>query len=154
MSTFEKRAREDKRDQKARNKAERRLEKRNQPSKREPEIISAADVVGNLRSIESVMQSLEQGGSHEPRRAPTIPVKLFVGSLSDQTTSAGLRAHFEPYGAIEEAVVITHRGTNVSRNFGFVTMADRKDGPGAISALHHSELDGNVIVVNVATENR
>jgi RNA recognition motif-containing protein len=154
MTTFEKRAREDKRDQKARNKAERRLEKRNQPT-RQPEIISASDVVGNLQSIESVMQSLEKGGdSRAVRRAPSIPVKLFVGSLNDHTTSAGLRAHFEPYGAIEEAVVITQRGTTISRNFGFVTMADRKDGPAAISALHHSELDGNVIVVNVATENR
>jgi RNA recognition motif-containing protein len=154
VSTFDKRAREDKRDQKARSKAQRRLDKRNQPSSRGPEIVSAAEVVGNMRSIEEVMQSLEKGNSRELRSAPTIPTKLFVGSLSDNTTSAGLRAHFEPYGLIAEAVVITHRGTAISRNFGFVTMADRKDAPGAISALHHSELDGNVIVVNVATESR
>jgi hypothetical protein len=33
-------------------------------------------------------------------------------------------------------------------------MADRKDAPGAITALHQSELDGSRIVVNVATETR
>lgn len=152
MSTFEKRAREDKRDQKAREKEQRRLDKRHTtPSA--PQLTTAAEINGNIRSIEEVMASL-QGGARVQRSAPPLPTKLFVGSLADVTTSAGLRAHFEPHGTIAEAVVITDRGTGATRNFGFVTMADRKDAPGAISALHHSELDGNRIVVNVATESR
>lgn len=152
MSTSEKRSREEKRDRKARDKAQRRMDKRNVPSSG-PQLVTAASINGNLRSIEEVMRSLEVGPS-TPRSAPTLPTKLFVGSLSDSTTSANLRAHFEPFGLIAEAVVITDRGTGASRGFGFVTMADRKDAPQAISALHHSELDGNRIVVNVATENR
>jgi hypothetical protein len=152
VSTPEKRAREDKRNEKARNKQQRR-DARRERGTREPEIVSASDIVGNMRSIEEVMQSM-QGGVQPARSAPTIPTKLFVGSLSDETTSARLRAHFEPYGTVAEAVVIVDRNTGASRNFGFVTMADRKDAPGAISALHQSELDGNRIVVNVATEKR
>ena len=152
MSTFEKRAREEKRDQKQREKDQRRREKRAQP-RNGPEITTQAEIVGNVRSIEEVMQSL-QGGARVERSAPPVPTKLFVGSLSDNTKSASLRAHFDPYGAILEAVVITDRDTGVTRNFGFVTMADRKDAPRAISALHHSELDGSRIVVNVATERR
>jgi RNA recognition motif-containing protein len=152
MSTPEKRAREEKRDRKAREKEQRRLEKRNMPASA-PQIVSAASITGNLRSVEEVMRSLE-GGAQIRRSAAPLPTKLFVGSLSDSTTSARLRAHFEPYGMVAEAVVITDRATGASRNFGFVTMADRKDAPAAISALHHSELDGNRIVVNVATENR
>jgi len=152
LTTSEKRAREEKRDRKARNKEQRKFDKRNAPS-RGPEIVTAAEINGNLRSIEEVMRSL-QGGNQVQRSAPTIPTKLFVGSLSDGTTSALLRAHFEPHGLIAEAVVITDRNTGVSRNFGFVTMADRKDAAAVISALHHSELDGNRIVVNVATEKR
>ena len=150
MSTPEKRAREDKRDRKARQKEQRRIDKRNAPTNG-PQLVTADEINGNLRSIEEVMRSLE-GGTRMPRSAATIPTKLFVGSLSDSTTSASLRAHFEPFGVVAEAVVITDRNTGASRNFGFVTMADRKDGPQAISALHHSELDGNRIVVNVATE--
>ena len=150
MTTSEKRAREEKRDRKARGKEQRRFEKRN-AAPRGPQIVSASDIVGNLRPIEEVMRSL-QGGYTVQRSAATIPTKLFVGSLSDATTSAGLRAHFEPHGRIAEAVVITDRNTGSSRNFGFVTMADRKDAPGAIRELHHSELDGHRIVVNVATE--
>jgi RNA recognition motif-containing protein len=152
MSTFEKRAREDKRDQKARQKEQRRFDKRN-TSPSEPQLVTAAEINGNVRSIEEVMRSL-QGETRVQRSAPTIPTKLFVGSLSDGTTSASLRAHFEPHGVIAEAVVITDRGTGATRNFGFVTMADRKDAPAVISALHHSELDGHRIVVNVATESR
>jgi RNA recognition motif-containing protein len=134
-------------------KEQRRIEKRNAPRGNGPAFVTAEEINGNLPSIDEVMQSLTSG-PQERRSAPTIPVKLFVGSLSDYTTSAGLRTHFEPYGAIAEAVVITNRATGASRNFGFVTMADRKDAPRAIDALHHSELDGNRIVVNVATDSR
>ena len=153
MSTFEKRAREDKRNQKARGKAQRRMDKRNAPPSTESEFISVAEIVGNVRSVAEVMQSLQMDAS-APRSAPSVPTKLFVGSLSNETTSAALRAHFEPFGRIAEATVITDRVTGASRNFGFVTMAERKDAPAAIAALHHSELDGSRIVVNVATENR
>lgn len=149
MSTFEKRAREDKRDERRREKDARRREKRfTQPA--EPEIVSAADIVGNVPSIEEVMHNLQGGGVS--RSAAPIPAKLFVGSLSDSTTSAKLRTHFAPLGPIIEAVVVADRVTGASRNFGFVTMADRKDASRAIDALHGSELDGKHIVVNVATE--
>lgn len=150
MSRFEKRAREEKRDRKARDKEQRRLERRNMPSN-QPEIVTAASITGNLPSIDDVMASIQNGGTVSRSAAP-MPSKLFVGSLNDSTTSATLRAHFEPYGVVAEAVVITDRSTGASRNFGFVTMADRRDAARAISALHHSELEGNSIVVDVATE--
>lgn len=134
-------------------KEQRKFDKRN-ATPRGPEIVTAADIVGNLRSIDEVMRSLQGGGAPVQRSAATIPSKLFVGSLSDATTSAMLRAHFEPHGLIAEAVVITDRNSGASRNFGFVTMADRKDAAAVIGALHNSELDGNRIVVNVATERR
>jgi hypothetical protein len=151
MRPMDKRAREAKRDQKAREKEQRKADRRRDQAGRGPEIVSASDIVGDLPSIDEVMESLQNNNTVQ-RSAPTIPTKLFVGSLSDSTTSAGLRAHFEPHGAVIEAVVITDRNTGASRNFGFVTMADRKTAPTVISALHHSELDGHRIVVNVATE--
>ena len=150
MSSFEKRAREDKRNEKARQKEARRNEKRYQAPAAH-EVISAHEVNGNVRSIEEVLQSL-QGENRVQRSAPPIPSKLFVGSLSDHTTSAGLSAHFSAGYAIADAVVITDRNSGASRNFGFVTVADRKDAAAVIDAFHHSELDGNRIVVSVATE--
>lgn len=153
MTTLEKRNREDKRLQKQREKDQRRREKRNAP-RSGPELITVEEIVGNVRSIDEVMQSLLGDTQQPERRAPALPTKLFVGSLSDSTDNARLRAHFAPYGEIAEAVVITDRATGMTRNFGFVTMADRRDAPAVISALHHSELDGSRIVVSVATERR
>jgi len=151
MSTSEKRAREDKRDEKQRQKEQRRRDKRTAP-RAQPQLTTAAEIIGRVRSIEEVMQSLT--GAPVERSAPPLPAKLFVGSLSDATKSADLRAHFAPYGPITEAVVITDRDTGQSRNFGFVTMTDRKDAAAAIQALHGSELHDNRLVVNVATERR
>ena len=148
--TAEKRAREEKRDEKARGKEQRRRDKRFTP-RAEPQLTTAAEIVGRVRSIEEVMLSL-QGGNRIERSAPPLPSKLFVGSLSDNTNNARLRAHFEPFGSVLEAAVIMDRDSGRTRNFGFVTMMDRKDAPAVINALHQSELDGARIVVNVATE--
>jgi len=152
MSTFEKRAREEKKAEKARAKLRRRMDKRHIPAAA-PEIVTAADVIGDVPSIAQVMRSFEYAPSVRRTAAP-IPVKLFVGSLSDQTTSAALGQHFAACGPIAEAIVITDRASGASRNFGFVTMVDRKDGAKTIGALDGSELDGHSIVVRVATESR
>ena len=51
----------------------------------------------------------------------TTYTKLFVGGLPYHTTDKSLRDHFEVYGDIEEAVVITDRSTGKSRGYGFVS---------------------------------
>ena len=153
MSTPEKRAREKKKAQKKREKEMRRWEKREQ-GPGDIEVVSAEDIAGGMRSIEEVMQELEGGGPAVSRSAPSVPAKLFVGGLSYSTTNESLRAAFEAFGQVVEAVVITDRDTGRSRGFGFVTMADRKDAPKAINGLDGTELDGRSIVVNVATERR
>lgn len=52
----------------------------------------------------------------------TTWTKLFVGGLPYHTTDKSLREHFEVYGDIEEAVVITDRQTSKSRGYGFVSL--------------------------------
>ena len=150
MSTFTKRAREQKRAQKAREKAQRRDAKRDQ-APAPPEIVTQEDIVGRMRPTEEVLEDLKAAPDISRSAAP-IPSKLFVGSLSDGTTSASLQAHFSANFEISDAVVIMDRGTGASRNFGFVTVTDRKDAAAVIEAMHHSELDGSAIVVRVATE--
>ena len=51
----------------------------------------------------------------------TTWTKLFVGGLPYHTTDKSLREHFEVYGDIDEAVVITDRQTGKSRGYGFVS---------------------------------
>jgi hypothetical protein len=114
-------------------------------------IVSAAELTGDLPSIEEAMRAIENPGSLH-RAASVVSVRLFVGNLSDSVTDADLRAAFGAFGPVADAIVMVDRSTGNSRGFGFVTMSSRKDAPSAIAALHGSELDGQSIVVNVATE--
>ncbi len=80
--------------------------------------------------------------------------KLFVGSLSWNTTDDGLLEAFEPFGEVAEAKVITDRETGRSRGFGFVTFNEEDAATNAIEALDGTDLDGRTIKVNVAQDRR
>jgi hypothetical protein len=58
---------------------------------------------------------------HRSRFGDTTLTKVFVGGLAWETPSEGLRQHFEVYGEILEAVVITDRETGRSKGYGFVS---------------------------------
>lgn len=57
---------------------------------------------------------------YQPVKDTTF-TKIFVGGLPYHTTDKSLRAFFETFGDIEEAVVITDRQTGKSRGYGFVS---------------------------------
>jgi RNA recognition motif-containing protein len=78
--------------------------------------------------------------------------KLFVGSLSWDTTDDGLRAAFEAFGGLEDVKVITDRDTGRSRGFGFVTFNDPADAERAQREMDGTQLDGRSITVNEARE--
>ena len=81
-------------------------------------------------------------------------MKLFVGSLSWDTTDQSLREAFERFGEVVEAKVITERDSGRSRGFGFVTFADDEAGRNAISEMDGAELDGRTIRVDEARERK
>jgi RNA recognition motif-containing protein len=78
--------------------------------------------------------------------------KLFVGSLSWNTTDEGLRQAFSRFGEMSEVKVITDRSTGRSRGFGFVTFVEDEDARKAIAEMNGAELDGRSINVDVAQE--
>ncbi|XP_045592433.1 RNA-binding protein 24-B isoform X9 [Procambarus clarkii] len=92
---------------------------------------------------------------HQAIEAPGISqkdttfTKIFVGGLPYHTTDKSLREHFEVYGEIEEAVVITDRQTGKSRGYGFVTMADKTGAERAIKEPN-PVIDGRKANVNLA----
>ena len=51
--------------------------------------------------------------------------KVFVGGLSRETTTSGLRVYFERFGEISDCVVMKDRSTGAPRGFGFVTYASQ-----------------------------
>jgi hypothetical protein len=145
-----KRQREQQQQRKQQDKEHRRALRREQgPS--EPEIVSAASVVGHLPSTEEALRNMERRAS-APRGVQSIPARLFVGGLGTTITEAHLREAFGAFGEIVDCVVMMDRTTGQSRGFGFVTMQNRKEAGAAVEALDGSELEGRRIGVNVATD--
>ncbi|KAM1182759.1 hypothetical protein ACFX14_001132 [Malus domestica] len=54
----------------------------------------------------------------------TTLTKVFVGGLAWETPKEALRAHFEKYGEILEAVIISDKLTGRSKGYGFVTFKE------------------------------
>ncbi|CAH3109058.1 unnamed protein product [Porites lobata] len=77
--------------------------------------------------------------------------RLYVGSLSYNTTDESLRAFFEEIGEVSDARVVMEREDETrSRGFGFVTFYEEKNVQKAIEQLNGEELDGRTIKVSRA----
>ncbi|XP_071782168.1 RNA-binding protein 4.1-like isoform X1 [Centroberyx gerrardi] len=69
-------------------------------------------------------------------------VKIFIGNLSPDTTTDDLRSLFSQYGKIAECDIV--------KNFGFVHMDDKAEAEEAIRNLHHYELNGQPMNVELS----
>ncbi|MGE0822615.1 MAG: RNA recognition motif domain-containing protein [Candidatus Binatia bacterium] len=83
-----------------------------------------------------------------------MSVRLFVGNLPPQLCFPELEDLFLPFGTIVSADLMTDPTTGRSRGFGFVEMESGDAARAAISALHGSNLDGQVLTVNEAHPGR
>ncbi|XP_033231366.1 RNA-binding protein 24-A-like isoform X1 [Belonocnema kinseyi] len=110
--------------------------------------LSAVGTVG-APGPEDLVAGLGALAGTTPQQKDTTWTKLFVGGLPYHTTDKSLREHFNVYGDIEEAVVITDRQTGKSRGYGFVIMGDR---PAAERACKDPNpiIDGRKANVNLA----
>ena len=79
-----------------------------------------------------------------------MSMKLYVGNLSFQTSSADLEALFATAGTVASANVVEDRDTGRSRGFGFVEMASREEGEAAIQQFNGKEFNGRNLTVNEA----
>lgn len=85
-----------------------------------------------------------------------MATKLYVGSLSYQTSDEELRKFFESAGMVVSASVIMDRFSGTSKGFGFVEMATENEAKKAIDELNGKSLGDRTIVVQEARpqENR
>jgi hypothetical protein len=84
--------------------------------------VGAMAGTGSSGSSSSSTGSSTSGSSASGSIKDTTFTKIFVGGLPYHTTDSSLREHFQVYGEIEEAVVITDRQTGKSRGYGFVSL--------------------------------
>ena len=83
-----------------------------------------------------------------------IALRLYVGSLSYQTTEEELADLFGQVGQVVSATVITDRDSGRSKGFGFVEMSNDDEARKAIDQLNGTILGSRQIIVNEAREKR
>jgi len=95
-------------------------------------------------SISDVDAPFSPGGGGASRRVDASEMgKVFVGGLSRETTTDGLRLYFERFGEISDCVVMKDRSTGAPRGFGFVTYASQMV---ADRVVHHRHvIDGKEV---------
>ncbi len=76
--------------------------------------------------------------------------KLYVGSLSYDTSEEGLKKHFSAAGTVASASIIIDKMSGRSKGFGFVEMSSEDEAKKAIDMFNGKELDGRSIVVDEA----
>jgi cold-inducible RNA-binding protein len=79
-----------------------------------------------------------------------MAMKLYVGGLAYSVTDQELETLFATIGTVVSATVIKDRDSGQSKGFGFVEMADIKEGQNAIKELNGKEVGGRSIMVNQA----
>ena len=80
--------------------------------------------------------------------------RLYVGSLSYDTTDQSLRELFVTAGTVVSAEVISDRYSGRSKGFGFVEMETQEGAEKAISQFNGTNLDGREISVAEARPRR
>ncbi len=78
--------------------------------------------------------------------------KIFVGNLSWKTTEEQLKAHFEQFGQVVSAKIVTDQMTGKSKGFGFVEMADAESANQAIRELNGKPLLDRPLRISLAQE--
>jgi RNA recognition motif-containing protein len=76
--------------------------------------------------------------------------KLYIGSLSYDTTDDSLKEYFSAAGAVESVTIIKDRISGRSKGFGFVEMASGEEAGKAREMFNGTELDGRKIIVDEA----
>ena len=80
-----------------------------------------------------------------------MPVKLFVGNLTQETTNTEIRDLFSAVGVVESCQLIVDRGTGRSKGFGFVEMDSREAADAAKEKFNGHNLHGRTLKVNEVT---
>lgn len=79
-----------------------------------------------------------------------MTTKLYVGSLSFDTTEDTLKELFAQAGTVNSVSIIMDKFSGRSKGFAFVEMSSEEEAKKAIEMLNGKELDGRNIIVDEA----
>jgi RNA recognition motif-containing protein len=88
--------------------------------------------------------------SRKPESVEVTSPKLYVGNLSFDASESDLSNLFNGVGQVQNAEIVSHKETDKSKGFGFVTMTTVDEAVRAVSELHDKEFMGRKLVVSGA----
>ena len=88
--------------------------------------------------------------SRRPEVVEVTSPKLYVGNLSFDATESDLFELFAGIGHVHNAEIVSHKHTQKSKGFAFVTMQTVEDAKRAVDELHDKEFMGRKLVVSGA----
>ena len=77
-------------------------------------------------------------------------MRIYVGGISFNSSSDGLRQLFGTVGTVTEATIVEDKYSGQSKGFGFVEMPDANEAQAAIAKFNGHSLDGRNLTVNEA----
>ncbi|MEI6714498.1 MAG: RNA-binding protein [Verrucomicrobiota bacterium] len=101
-------------------------------------------------------QSAPQSTPRPTRKPEAVEVttpKLYVGNLSFDASESDLTSLFNGVGGVRNSEIVTHRDTEKSKGFGFVTMNSIEEAKRAVTELHDKDFMGRRLVVSGAKTN-
>ncbi|XP_065591727.1 probable RNA-binding protein 23 [Cyrtonyx montezumae] len=107
-----------------------------------PIIVQASQAEKNR--LAAMASSLQKGGGG--------PMRLYVGALHCNITTDMLRGIFEPFGKIDNIVLMHDPDTGQSKGYGFITFAEAECARRALEQLHGFELAGRPMRVGQVAE--
>ena len=102
------------------------------------------------RDEQSRTQNRTQGErrrSGPPEKIAVTSPRLYVGNLSYDATESDLSNLFNGVGKVQSAEIVSHRDTERSKGFGFVTMLTVDEAIRAVETLHDQDFMGRRLVV-------
>jgi hypothetical protein len=88
--------------------------------------------------------------SYRPEVVEVTSAKLYVGNLSFDATENDLQDLFKGVGTVSSAEIVTHRQTERSKGFAFVTMSSIDEARRAVQELHDQAFLGRKLVISGA----
>lgn len=108
---------------------------------KKPQAISAAKTASSETTIR---------GFRKPEAVDVTSPKLYVGNLSFDATESDLSELFNGVGHVQLAEVVSHKVTQKSKGFAFVTMQTTEEAKRAVEVLHDKDFMGRKLVVSGA----
>ena len=95
-------------------------------------------------------QPREARETRKPELIEVTSPKIYVGNLSFDATESDLSELFNGVGQVQTVEIVSHRDTERSKGFAFVTMQTVEEAKRAVEVLHDKDFMGRKLVVSGA----